>query len=68
MTAPGAVLAIALVVGLSAAPLPAAAQSTKVPRIGVLANGSPSDPRPRELVRQSFRDLGHVEGQTLVLE
>ena len=47
------------------APLVAEAQPTgKVPRIGVLYPGAGVP----ELLRQSLRDLGYVEGQNLVIE
>jgi putative tryptophan/tyrosine transport system substrate-binding protein len=41
-----------------------AQQSKKVPRIGSLANGSPSSDAARiEAFRQGLRELGYVEGQ-----
>ena len=43
----------------------------KVPRIGLLAIGStPSTPdwRQQDLFLQALRELGYVEGQTMVLE
>ena len=56
--------------GLLAAPLGVEAQQAgKVPRIGYLAlNLKGSDPRPREAFLQGLRDLGHVEGRTLLIE
>jgi putative ABC transport system substrate-binding protein len=55
-----------------AAPLAAQAQQGRVPRIGVLA---PGDPTPGTLpmqvfdaFRQGLRDLGYVEGRTIVIE
>jgi putative ABC transport system substrate-binding protein len=42
----------------------------KVPRIGLLAAGSPlpSLPRPIEALREGLRDLGYVEGRTIQIE
>ncbi len=58
-----AALAVALAVGILAAPLTAGAQPAgKVFRIGVLGAGSP------ELLRQSLRELGYVEGLNLAFE
>ncbi|MEK6244985.1 MAG: ABC transporter substrate-binding protein [Pseudomonadota bacterium] len=56
-------------VALSAAPLAAEAQRPKkVPRIGFLSSDSPG-PDPRiDIFRQGLRDLGYVEGQTLLIE
>jgi len=64
---------IAGTLAVVATPLAAEAQQTgKVPRIGVLA---PSTPTPGSLplqvfdaFRQGLRDLGYVEGETVVLE
>jgi putative ABC transport system substrate-binding protein len=54
---------------LLAAPLAAAAQQAgKVPRVGILLFGTPdADPSLRSF-RAGLRDLGHVEGKTIVLE
>src|SRR5438046_10003374 len=61
-----------LVGGLLAAPLAAEAQPReKLPRVGYLSPGSPSDPMRRrrfEAFRQGLRELGYVEGQSIVLE
>jgi len=62
-----------LTLGLLVTPLAAAAQSAgKVPRLGVLAQGSPPGPgepdRGLDRLRQGLRDLGYVEGQTIALE
>jgi len=57
--------------GLLAAPLAAEAQPAgKVPRVGVLSGGSPSDPVPRgvDAVQQGLRELGYVEGQSIAIE
>jgi len=46
-----------------------AQQPKKMPRIGVLAGGSPSSTSPlHEAFRQGLRGLGYVEGQNIVLE
>ena len=46
-----------------------AQQATKVPRIGFLAAGSPSsDAAWIEAFRQGLRELGYVEGQSIVIE
>jgi putative tryptophan/tyrosine transport system substrate-binding protein len=51
---------------------PAAAQSpAKVPRVGYISPGSSSDParlRRFEAFRQGLRELGYIEGQTIILE
>ena len=61
-----------LLIALTAlfAALPAQAQQPKkVPRIGILAGGSPSPTSQLyEAFRQGLRDLGYVEGQTILLE
>ena len=58
--------------GLLAAPLAGEAQPAgKVPRVGYLNPGSPSDPlrqRRLEAFRQGLRELGYVEGQNLAIE
>src|SRR2546426_7808776 len=58
--------------GLLAAPLAAKAQPReKVPRVGYLSPGSPSEPFRRrrfEAFRQGLRDLGYVEGQNIAIE
>src|SRR4029450_605769 len=47
-----------------------AQQPTKIPRIGyVSGTGNATDQGPYvEALRQGLRDLGHVEGQTFVIE
>ena len=61
-----------MVLLLSAPLCPAAAQpAAKVPRVGYISPGSSSDParvRRFEAFRQGLRELGYVEGQTIVLE
>jgi len=58
--------------GLLAAPLAAEAQPReKVPRVGYLSPGSPSEPLRRrrfEAFRQGLRELGYVEGQNIAIE
>src|SRR6266852_2005724 len=57
---------------LLAAPLAAEAQPReKVPRVGYLSPGSPSEPFRRrrfEAFRQGLRELGYVEGQNIAIE
>ena len=58
-----------ITVGLLAAPLAAEGQPAgKVPRVGVLANGSAATSPPVDAFRRGLRDLGHVEGQNIALE
>jgi putative ABC transport system substrate-binding protein len=62
---------IALVGGAIVCPLGVRAQpqAGKVPRIGFLGVTSASDrPSLREALRQSLRDLGWVEGRTIVID
>jgi putative tryptophan/tyrosine transport system substrate-binding protein len=59
---------IALILSMLAAPLAANAQPVgKLPRLGILAPGTPPG-RAVEALRQGLRDLGYVEGQTIALE
>ena len=53
-----------------AAPLAAEArQAGKVPRIGLLRDGTPAQRAPMDIAfRQALRDLGYVEGQNVVIE
>lgn len=63
----GAVLALAL--AILAAPLAAEAQPAgKVPRVGVLANGSAATSPPVDAFRRGLREFGYVEGQNIALE
>ena len=60
-----------LVLGILVAPLAADAQPAgKLPRIGVLAPGSPPVEPGKGLHRflQALRDLGYIEGQTMALD
>jgi putative tryptophan/tyrosine transport system substrate-binding protein len=46
-----------------------AQQPKKVPRVGFLVPGSPSSYSDRiEAFRQGLRELGHVEGQNIIIE
>ena len=59
---------IMLTLGLLAMPLAAAAQPAgQMPRLGVLAPGTPPQPWV-EVLRQGLRDLGYVESQNLIIE
>src|SRR5712691_6662349 len=64
--------ALTLVLGLLTAPLAGGAQPAgKVHRIGLLWLGAPEIAAPRarlDSLREGMRELGHVEGQTFVLE
>jgi ABC-type uncharacterized transport system substrate-binding protein len=57
----------ALAGGLLAAPLTADTQA-QVPHIGYLSPLSPTDGMVLEAFRQGLRELGYVEGQTIVIE
>ena len=60
--------AVTLALGVLAAPIVLGAQQTgKVYRIGVLSPGA-SPPGPLEAFREGLRDLGYVDGQTVVIE
>ena len=49
-------------------PLAARAQQPKVPKVGVLVLGNP-DPGPFwTLFREGLRDLGYIDGQTILFE
>ena len=59
---------IMLTLGLLAMPLAAAARPAgQMPRLGVLAPGTPPQPWV-EILRQGLRDLGYVESQNLIIE
>ncbi|MSP38096.1 MAG: ABC transporter substrate-binding protein [Deltaproteobacteria bacterium] len=46
-----------------------AQQPTRIPRIGYLSGSSPStSPNRREAFRQGLRELGYVEGKSIVIE
>ncbi len=58
-----------LLAGLFLAPAPAWAQpAAKVPRVGVLVPGGPPTRPTLEALRAGLRDIGYVEGRTIVLE
>jgi len=57
-----------LTVGLLAAPLAAAQQAGKMPRIGFLSLNLAASPHLPEAFRQGLRDLGYVEGGNVVIE
>src|SRR5215475_9245718 len=62
---------VTLILSLLVAPRTATAQqSVTLPRIGVLSPASPPPPPSSTLdaFRQGLRDLGYVEGQTILLE
>jgi putative tryptophan/tyrosine transport system substrate-binding protein len=66
-------LAVVLALSLILAPLAAEAQQTgKAPRIGVLAPGRPTPGSLQMQVfdafRQGLRELGYIEGETIILE
>ncbi len=47
----------------------AAAQQTRLPRIGYVSTNDPSSPGPLvEAFRQGLRDLGYIEGKNIVVE
>jgi ABC-type uncharacterized transport system substrate-binding protein len=60
---------IALPLSMLVAPLAAHAQPVgTLPRLGILASSPPRTSPSIEALRQGLRDLGYVEGQTIVLE
>jgi hypothetical protein len=60
---------ITLLSGAAAWPLAARAQqSTSAPRIGWLAFDVPENHAYFDALRQGLRDLGHAEGQALIIE
>src|SRR5262245_47215401 len=63
------ILYLALCTVLLALCFPAAAQQKKAPRIGFLSGTSPSTISARvESFRQGLRELGYVEGKTIVID
>jgi putative ABC transport system substrate-binding protein len=71
MTSRGRVLVVALLLGVLAAPLAAAAQPGKVYRLGFLAPGRsapPGLPVGHGLLVETLRELGYVEGRNLELD
>ncbi len=65
-----AALAVALALGVLAAPLAAAAQpAKKVPRIGFLATSSAEVIKSRVAAfQQALRELGYVDGESIIIE
>ena len=56
-------------VAFGAAPLAAEAQqASRIARVGYLATSGATSPHLREAFRQGLRDLGYVEGRSVVLE
>jgi putative ABC transport system substrate-binding protein len=54
--------------GAIAVPLAAAAQQAKLPRIGILALGTPDPAAFLGPFREGLRELGYVEGESVVFE
>src|SRR6266436_5361155 len=62
-------LLVPLVLGMLLAPGVSEAQPrTKIPRVGVLAPDIPQTAICVNLLRQGLRDLGYVEGHTILLD
>jgi putative ABC transport system substrate-binding protein len=62
-------LVVRVTLALLATLLPGVAQPEKIPRIGLLESGSLKGRAPLwETFRQAMRELGYVEGQTVVFE
>jgi len=61
---------LALAAGCLGAPLADGAQqpAAKTSRVGVLLNLYPAEADPPRALRQGLRELGHVEGQNLVID
>ena len=68
MTPAIATLVVTLVFGTLTAPLPAEAQPPpKIPRLGIIRISSRADPLD-DLLRQAWRHVGFIEGQTIATE
>ncbi len=52
---------------LTAVPLTEAQQPGKIPTIGFMRGGSPTDPEV-EAFRQGLRELGYVEGKNIIID
>jgi putative ABC transport system substrate-binding protein len=59
---------LGLVLVLLTTPLAAEAQPARIARIGVLSGGSAAPSPLLDAFRQSLRDLGHLEGKTILIE
>src|SRR5215813_12621038 len=69
MTALWSALSIALALVAVFSPDTAAAQqTTKIPRIGILATGRTAGPHMVEAFRQGLRELGWAEGRNVTIE
>ena len=67
ITAPRPVLTVFLTIGPLAAPIVVEALARTAPRIGLLDSGSLAARAPLwEAFRQGMRELGYVEGRTVV--
>ena len=63
------VVAVALVLGLLAAPFAVRAQPGRIPRIGVMLGASRDESRPySEAFRQGLQELGYVEDRSVAIE
>jgi putative ABC transport system substrate-binding protein len=65
---PRPVVMLGLTVALLAAPLVAEAQSSGVPRIGILSSAVPRSAPIYQAFEQRLRELGYVEGQNVTIE
>jgi putative ABC transport system substrate-binding protein len=54
--------------GLLAAPIATEAQQARVTRIGIVSTGSPRATPALQAFEQRLRELGHVEGQDILIE
>jgi putative ABC transport system substrate-binding protein len=61
-------LIVTLALGIFVTPFAVAAQSARVPRIGVLSPGFPGPSPLLNAFQQGLRELGYVERQTIVIE
>jgi ABC-type uncharacterized transport system substrate-binding protein len=52
--------------GVLTVPLASLAQLQRIPRVGVLATGSPN--ALTDVLMRTFRELGYIEGQSIVIE
>jgi len=61
-------VALILAITLLAAPIAVEAQTSRIPRIGVLSPGSLGPSRPLDAFREGLRGHGYVEGQSIIIE